>query len=181
MIAIGSLNRFLRLGGGPVPLGVIVSLLLGGLVLILVLRAVVKRVRRRLPRDIKRPACYERLAHYSPGGQCPCGRTHEGVPREYASCCRTSDIAELQKQLESAAWQTWSHQSFAGRRWSRPLQDRIREYPLPKTSLPAWVLSPEQFEFPIDESVQRRWKPFVRGHPTHPRPLNDGSDEGAIL
>lgn len=181
MLAIGSLNRILRQGGEPVPPGVIVSLLLSGLVLALLLRAVVKSVRRRLPRGFRRPACYERLAQCPPGVACPCGRTHDGIANAYASCCRGSDIAELQKFLEAAAWQSWSHQSFAGRRWSRPLRDRIREYPLPKISLPAWVLNPERFEFPIDESVQRRWKPFRRGNSGARRLPDDGTNDGTLL
>lgn len=99
---------------------------------------------------------YVRLSRQAPQSPCPCGR-----PAAYRDCCRPRDVDALQDSVRSFLIQRWSHRSFAGRRHSRPLRDRLETYPLPRIVLPDWVNRPERHSFPIDESAVRSWSPWT--------------------
>jgi hypothetical protein len=101
---------------------------------------------------------YRRLGEAAPESPCPCGR-----PMKYGECCRAGDVQRLGEEVQSFLIQRWSHRTFAGRRWSRPLRDRLENYPLPRPALPEWVTQPEKFSFPISEELLRTWDPWRMG------------------
>jgi hypothetical protein len=98
---------------------------------------------------------YRRLGETAPADQCPCGKA-----MTYHECCRLQDIASLREDVRSFLVQKWSHRSFAGRRSSRRLNDRLESYPLPRVVLPDWVSCPEKYSFPVSEAMLRAWNPW---------------------
>jgi hypothetical protein len=127
----------------------LVAAVLGAFVVFALLLARLAKHRRPLKPH------YLRLGLHSPQGPCPCGR-----PAAYQDCCRPRDAEALREGVRGFLIQKWSHRSFAGRRQSRPLRDRLETYPLPQVVLPDWVSRPERYSFPIAESALRSWNPW---------------------
>lgn len=144
-------------------LAVLAALALCGLLLV----ALVSRRRPLKPH-------YLRLAQHSPQTACPCG-----CPAAYQDCCRPRDVEALQESVRGYLIQRWSHRSFAGRRHSRPLRDRLETYPLPQIVLPDWVTRPERHSFPIAETALRSWDPW-RANLGSPRRIDDSPDQSPI-
>lgn len=138
----------------------------GALVGAFLVRGIVRMLARRLPEGAPLNAAYARLGRTAPGDPCPCsGGTENGAPA-YQDCCRARDVAELEDLVREFLFRRWSHKSYAGRRWSRPMKDRLQDYPLPgQVILPRWVRKPEDFEFPISEKLLRKWRPQQQNVP----------------
>lgn len=139
----------------------------GGLGVLLLLRLIMRHLSSRIPGDGHRLLpCYERLGHFGPDAPCPCGSQVDGAAKRYSDCCRGKDVTTLEQEIREHLMQRWMHRSYAGRRWSRPMAQRLEDYPIPETViLPRWVRKPEEFEFPITEKLLRKWRPQQQNAP----------------
>ncbi len=119
-----------------------------------VLFAAATRVRAWNPINRPYKEYFLRLGRNAPGSSCPCGSG-----QNYSVCCRPRDVATLREALIDLHWRRWSHRSYAGRRRSTSMGNRLEDHRLPRIVMPDWVESPDQFEFPISDEMLRTWNP----------------------
>lgn len=166
-------SLMMRFSGAAPSLIGIGALVAGGGMLALILRAMSRRLSGRFNRTRELKPHYARLGRNRPADPCPCGASGPNGTPTYAECCRLEDIKRLEIDCRSFLFQYWSHRSYAGRRWSRPMQARLESFPIPRTVLPDWVRHPERYAFPIDDNLLRRWTPVRPGRRPHRLPEAD--------
>lgn len=132
-------------------------------VALLVLLYLVMKMLRVVFRVLPTPAGesaphFLRLGQFAPADKCYC-EAGQSSGRTYQDCCRSKDIEKLEADVRSYNWHEWTKKSYAGRRWTRSMQDRLEEYPLPPVILPEWVTSPEKHTFPVADEMLRTWRP----------------------
>ncbi len=101
---------------------------------------------------------YHRLSYISPADICPC-RQSMSTGRNYQSCCRSSDLENLEQEVRQVIWTDWMRRS-SGRSRTRSMKLRLEDFPMSEFSLPEWVTHPDDHTFPIDEEKIRAWTPL---------------------
>ena len=151
----------MRFSRQPQSVAVVFGLIVGGAAVSLMVWWLVRRLGARLPAGGAFRPSFERLGRHAPEADCPCGRTGaEGDQLVYGACCRPRDVESLQKDVQEYLFRVWCRRSYAGRRSSRSMQQRLADYPMPPVVLPPWVREPERFQFPIEEDNLRAWNPM---------------------
>ena len=161
--------------------GILLALLLvlGGLLLVILFLWLTRRACGRNQPPLQ--PHYLRLGRSAPDDACPCGRAG-AAPRPYRECCRRADVNALAEEVREFLWKHWSHRSFAGRRRSRSMINRLEDFPLPPFVLPDWVERPEKFTFPISEEELRAWSPLSRKPTVHRQPdIEEASGPGDLF
>lgn len=121
----------------------------------------VRAAANRLPSARDFLPSYGRLGRHAPASACPCGaKAADGSGRSYSDCCRPADVQELERQVREFIFKDWCRRSYAGRRSTRNIQQRLEDYPMPPVVLPDWVSHPERFEFPVDQDRMQSWNPI---------------------